>query len=545
IYAAGSGTGASTITEATVALRVGPYTTRSGTAGSYLAGISFNSLLNYQNGSTYDQHSHAWIGLKTYDYPGWERSALVFATNDTTSSNTVPVERMIILPNGNIGIGTSSPAGKLHIASNSSDGSTPSLHISYGGGSHTGDGIRMVAANVGDILDVTGSVGSGYFKVTTAYNAHPNLYISGKIGVGTASPTQKLHVSGNLRVTGAYYDSSNTSGSNGQVLTSTGSGTKWMNVSSFADSDWVVAGSNMYAGVSGRVGIGTSGPATKLEVRDSTWPQIRATGSGTHAAIQLSRSALNAGENMVSFGTAGANTWEIYNPTGTDNRLDIWRSGHGTIISFQNTGRVGVGTTSPTQLLHVAGNIRVTGAYYDSSNSAGSNGQILLSTGSSTKWVNPGTLSGSYILNQFSSAQAANFYIAGQGRVNGNFVTMGAIAVGTTSTSGGKIVLQNNGEADIRYIDTSASQDWQVGTNTNGFWIWDTTYRFVVKKGTGYIGIGTTSPSQKLHVAGNLRVTGAYYDSSNSAGTSGYLLQSTGSGTKWINPASLSISDGD
>ena len=46
-------------------------------------------------------------------------------------------------------------------------------------------------------------------------------------------------------------------------------------------------------------------------------------------------------------------------------------------------------------------------------------------------------------------------------------------------------------------------------------------------------GIGTTNPSQILHVQGNARVTGAIYDSTNSTGTSGQVLQSTVTGTQW------------
>jgi hypothetical protein len=49
----------------------------------------------------------------------------------------------------------------------------------------------------------------------------------------------------------------------------------------------------------------------------------------------------------------------------------------------------------------------------------------------------------------------------------------------------------------------------------------------------GSVGIGTTNPSQTLHVQGNARITGAIYDSTNSTGTSGQVLQSTVTGTQW------------
>ena len=47
---------------------------------------------------------------------------------------------------------------------------------------------------------------------------------STNIGIGTATPTQNLDVNGNVRIRGGIYDSTNTSGSNNQVLSSNGSG---------------------------------------------------------------------------------------------------------------------------------------------------------------------------------------------------------------------------------------------------------------------------------------------------------------------------------
>lgn len=50
----------------------------------------------------------------------------------------------------------------------------------------------------------------------------------------------------------------------------------------------------------------------------------------------------------------------------------------------------------------------------------------------------------------------------------------------------------------------------------------------------GFVGIGNSAPSQKLHVTGNLRVTGAVYDSNNDPGTAGQVMSSTVTGWDWI-----------
>ncbi len=59
----------------------------------------------------------------------------------------------------------------------------------------------------------------------------------------------------------------------------------------------------------------------------------------------------------------------------------------------------------------------------------------------------------------------------------------------------------------------------------------------------GNVGIGTTSPSAKLDVNGDIHATGSVYDSNNGSGSAGQILSSTGSGTDWIDPPSITIPD--
>ncbi len=57
------------------------------------------------------------------------------------------------------------------------------------------------------------------------------------------------------------------------------------------------------------------------------------------------------------------------------------------------------------------------------------------------------------------------------------------------------------------------------------------------------MGIGTTTPGYALTVSGDINFTGALR-SNGDAGTSGYVLQSTGSGVQWVATSSLGISSG-
>jgi hypothetical protein len=118
----------------------------------------------------------------------------------------------------------------------------------------------------------------------------------GGVGIGTNSPQEQLDVAGIIETDGMKIP---TGAIDGYVLTSDASGNaSWQAIPSEADSDWTVAGDDMYSEVSGNVGIGTTTPAEKLEVNGT----VKMTG------FQLTGSR-NAGDVLTS-DASGVGTWQ-------------------------------------------------------------------------------------------------------------------------------------------------------------------------------------------------------------------------------------------
>ena len=79
-------------------------------------------------------------------------------------------------------------------------------------------------------------------------------------------------------------------------------------------------------------------------------------------------------------------------------------------------------------------------------------------------------------------------------------------------------------------VSNSLSMDGGLNVGINGS-------RLKVNTGIGSVGIGTTNPTQKLDVNGNVRVRGAFYDSNNFKGNPADILVSGGNANNitWIN----------
>ena len=133
--------------------------------------------------------------------------------------------------------------------------------------------------------------------------------------------------------------------------------------------------------------------------------------------------------------------------------------------------------------------VELQGKVYDSDGDFGTSGQVLSSDGTDIEWVNAGSL----------TAGAA--------------AEVGVTAVNTNATHFITFVDSSSGNENIR-VDTDLT--YNPSTNTLG---------------------GTNISS--LYVTGNLRIGGQLKDGDNAFGSSGQVLSSDGTDTKWVNAGSL------
>ncbi len=159
---------------------------------------------------------------------------------------------------GNVGIGTISPVGKLHV-----DGGKAKKALD----GRDGTDIVLKAQDGADaVFGGIGGIG-GNIILQPGEGGRDDIGMRmrpGRVGIGTEKPDATLDVRGNIKITGGSPDE-------GKVLISDASGlASWESLTSLGDGDWMVSGSDMYSIPSGKVGIGTTSPAAKMEVADGS-----------------------------------------------------------------------------------------------------------------------------------------------------------------------------------------------------------------------------------------------------------------------------------
>jgi hypothetical protein len=271
-------------------------------------------------------------------------------------------------------------------------------------------------------------------------------------------------------------------------------------------------------------------------------------GTTTPEAILHVRSSSGTGSIRVESGTGvkgGFSCYDTYSRIGTDTNHDFIIGSNGVSrIWVKTDGRVGIGTNSPTQSLDVAGTIQATGIIMPP---GASNGKVLTSDALGVgTWQTPsGGLDGSGTTNfipKFTAATTLGNSVIYQ---NGS-----AIGIGTTNPSfkltvGGNFFANtvNTGwgdnelfamNQDVRTTDNPTFNQLNLtdfGTAAGGFHLGGTsdpgTGNLIVD---GSIGVGTSNPAARLHVASVSDYSGYFTSNYPSASTRVLYSEFTGTG---------------
>jgi len=526
-------------------------------------GATHGQVLTWMTGSTNDwipTSVSAWAwALTGNSITGTEflgttnNQPLVIRTNNT--------ERMRVTSGGNIGIGTTNPTNLLHVTASSNPVRIEGLSTD-----NTLDNIVVVDANgVMKIRNATSLSGTLGWSLTGNSSTNPSTNFlgttdavdlvvrtnnterlrvtsSGKVGIGTASPTTQLDVAGTANVSGntSIGGSATITGdltANGNVTLGDASADQLVinaqigshlipNVTNTYDvgsstlrwrdgwySGTVTAtgvsligftlGSVLFIGSGGalsennanffwdntnaRLGLGTTTPTHRLHVHAPSYNAINITSSDNTGAGTRFDATSNGGSTftILSTGTlagAGAGKLGFF-----DESAGLYRA-----VIDGSTGHVGVGTTAPSQRLHVdGGQIAVTGS---STPPGGGPGLQLGSINGSYRWIQ------SYDNQPLAINPLGN----NVGIRTTNPTVALQIAEDNAVVGGGQLAVSGQ---------TNQNKQTLVGFNTTG------NYGQIqaVEQGVavrplalnpagGNVGVGTTNPSVLLHVAGNVRI---------------------------------------
>jgi len=398
--------------------------------------------LTYASGHSNDSdanHEYAKIRTKVVaNLSGQESGELYF---QTINAGTIG-DKMVISKEGNVGIGTASPASISSTARwltlDADNGSSASGGIIHQINGTTKGALYVFGSNV--YHDAKAGIG----HIFAVNNGTESMRIdsSGNVGIGTSSPVNNTPLT--LQAPSGYTDtlwlkSVGTNISSRINIAPTGTGNAQINNATGTNIEFQVSGSE-------KMRIDSSGNIT----HSGTSPQyIFKTASNTNFQIAIQENVANALEITPST-TAGGTTFS--NPA----------------LVVNSSGNVGIGTSSPTTRLDVAGSSGGGSIKISGDMSAGANYYGFIFDGSSLQ----------------GTTQTNIFYAGGAVKADTTITDFASLRIDAPSTAASNAVITNNYGI------------YQASTAQKNFF-------------NGNVGIGTASPSQKLSVTGNIGTSGS------------------------------------
>lgn len=404
--------------------------------------------LTVKSTGTFDTSLRFWDGGANYWSVGRDDSnANAFSIGSSSGLGTN--ERLTIRTDGSVGIGTSAPLALLDIVGSIRAQSSALV------GSGT---VTLNAPTSGSYaLRFPSSVGTpGQVLATDGTSALSWTTFSGVAQGGTIATSAGSAAAPSHTFVGNF----------GSGLWSPGSGTLAISTG---------GSERLRVNSAGNVGIGTSTPTSTLHIYKSGAPadlEVQSSNSSAYLMLTSGNGAANQKRKLI---------WSDSGSLHLGATDDAWSS-NVTQLSILNNGSVGIGTTTPLALFHVAGASR------SSSHALAGSGTVSLAA----------PTSGSYTLT-FPTSAGSNGQVLttdGSGSLSWTSTGGGVTQGGTFAAAAGSAATPS-----MTFTGNFGSGMWSPGSGTLAISV-DGTERMRIKS-NGYLGIGTTNPDNLLTVSGS------------------------------------------